>query len=57
VVAATNATWRKPSKSGAFGRILYYRLNVARFHLPPLRERREDIPLLIEFSSTSTTAR
>ena len=48
VLAATNRNLRKEVETGRFREDLYYRLNVMEIHIPPLKDRPEDIPLLVD---------
>jgi transcriptional regulator with GAF, ATPase, and Fis domain len=49
IITATNKNLRELVKSGKFRGDLFYRLNVISINIPPLRERREDIPLLVKY--------
>jgi two-component system response regulator AtoC len=57
IVTATHRDLQAETKAGRFREDLFYRLNVLHVHCPPLRERREDIPLLIEHFLSRNNAR
>ncbi len=49
IVATTNRNLEREVEEGRFRKDLFYRLNVISIHLPPLRERKQDIPMLVDF--------
>ncbi|USN46679.1 MAG: sigma 54-interacting transcriptional regulator [Pseudobdellovibrionaceae bacterium] len=55
IIAATNRNLKEMVENGDFREDLYYRLNVINIQVPPLRERKEDIPLLAEFFLSRAT--
>jgi two-component system response regulator HydG/two-component system response regulator AtoC len=57
IVAATNIDLEEAIEQGRFRRDLYFRLNVARVHLPPLRQRRADIPAILDHYLQEMNAR
>ncbi len=57
LITATNQDLRKRIAEGQFREDLFYRLNVVHIHLPPLRERPEDIPLLMDYFLDKYSAR
>lgn len=56
IIAATNIDLQELMRRGEFREDLYYRLDVISLHLPPLRDRREDIPMLVEHFITKNAA-
>lgn len=57
VIAATNRNLAEDVEAGTFRRDLYYRLNVATVHIPPLRERPEDVRPLLQYFLRQYTAK
>ena len=57
IIAATNRELERQTAKGEFRQDLYYRLNVARVYLPPLRDRKDDIPTLLDHYVQTYSAR
>jgi two-component system nitrogen regulation response regulator NtrX len=57
VIAATNKTLENEIAAGKFREDLYYRLNVVPIHVPPIRDRRDDIPMLAQYFAATLSAR